>query len=156
MLFAYIFNDLRESSTMSILTEKVTFSTSIMTARVSVSKVMQASQEKILFFRHQSQSTSPVDVISRWETLRCAHTRFFAMADDSITWEQQSLTADMQRVFRVLLNAPPPYGKHTSHSIKIGAHTEQVLLVIPLEAILARSDGSTLLALWPLCTLIIQ
>lgn len=60
------------------------------------------------------------------------------MADDPVEWESGSLTDAMKRIFAILDINPPPGGKFTSHSLRIGAHTEQVLVGIPLEVRMAR------------------
>lgn len=48
------------------------------------------------------------------------------------------LDAALGRVLRRLSITPPVGCKFSSHSLRIGAHTEQVLLGIPLEVRLAR------------------
>lgn len=138
LTFAYCFNGLRESSTMSLKESNVSISAEAMTTRVSIWKGRSASQEQLLGFRRQAQLTSPVDVVARWAGMRPKHPRFFALSGESEVWEPQSLTAAMTRVFTLLQVSPPPNGKFTSHSLRIGAHTEQVLLGIPLEARMAR------------------
>lgn len=60
------------------------------------------------------------------------------MDDDPAAWEAGSCTASMERFFATLDTATPPGGKFMSHSLLIGAHTEQVLVGIPLEARMSR------------------
>ena len=36
------------------------------------------------------------------------------------------------------ITVPSAQGKFTSHSLRIGSHTEQMLIVVPLEVRLAR------------------
>lgn len=44
----------------------------------------------------------------------------------------------MQRVLNILRINTPPHGKFKSHSLRIGAHIEQVILGLPLEARMSR------------------
>lgn len=69
------------------------------------------------------------------------------MASNSETWLSGEVNEDIQRVFPVFNIIAPPDSKFKSYSLLIGARTEQLILVIPLEACKARfglgpeSDG---------------
>ena len=60
------------------------------------------------------------------------------MDGDPEQYQKESLTRALQRCLASLELEAPQDGKYTSHSIRIGAHTEQVLLGIPLPVRMSR------------------
>lgn len=70
--------------------------------------------------------------------MRGAHGRYFALSGDTVPWRSGTMDAALKRVLHRLSIQAPTGGKYTSHSLRIGAHTEHVLLGIPLEVRLAR------------------
>lgn len=64
--------------------------------------------------------------------------RFFALPGERMSWSAGTMTRALGNCLRALEVPPPAQGKFTSHSLRIGAHTEKVLLGIGLEIRLAR------------------
>lgn len=138
LVFCYQFNGRRESSVMSIPEENVVITAEAVHARVVIVKGRRASAEQLLGVKRPANVQSAADLIERWAKIRRPHARFFGKAGDPMEWVRQDLTDAMTRIFSHLQISPPPGGKHTSYSLRIGSHTEQVLLGIPLEARMAR------------------
>lgn len=59
------------------------------------------------------------------------------MDGETAVYQTDSMTRALQRCLEQLSIQPPPGGKFTSHSLRIGAHTEQVLLSITLPVRMA-------------------
>lgn len=124
----------RGSSVMSIKENKVWVQDAYLFCKVTVWKGREASGEQLLGYHRVSPVTSQIDLILRWKRMRMPHSRFIGTTTDTVEWEQGSLTKSMTTVFTQLGISAPPDGKYTSYSIRIGAHSEQVMLGIPLEA----------------------
>ena len=60
------------------------------------------------------------------------------MEDEPETYAKESVTRVLLRCFHALVVQAPAEGKFPSHSIRIGSHTEQVLLGISLPVYMAR------------------
>lgn len=104
------------------------------TARLSVVKEKSASNVPLVRYGRLSiDVNSPVDLWVRWSTVRGTHDRFLALPGESLEWLQRSLTDALLRQLSLLGLSAPIHGNYTSHSLRIGAHTEQLLLVILLE-----------------------
>lgn len=139
-VFAYCLNGLRESSVLSILPPNVSLDGNAMTARLSLVKGKQASQAALVRYERWNNLPSPVDLWLRWQHARGNHSRFFGL-DGEQEYNPNAgggLTRSLQNCLEILQITAPPGGKFTSHSLRIGAHTEQVLLGIPLEVRLSR------------------
>ena len=127
VVFAYCFNGLRESSVMTLLTSKVSFLPGSMSCRLSYWKGRQVSKEPLVqYSRIAPEISSPVDLFHRWSASRGIHERFFALHGDPVPYQKESLTRALTRCLEKLDVLAPPDGKYTSHSLRIGAHTEQV------------------------------
>lgn len=136
-VFAFCFNGLRESTVMSVLCQNVTLTDDGIHVRVSMCKGREASHEQLLGYHRTGDMTSPIDVIRRWMTIRATLEGFlFTRAGEEHIGGE--LSRAMQRVLALVGAEAPPNAKYTSHSLRIGAHTEQVLIGIPYEARLAR------------------
>lgn len=87
---------------------------------------------------------SPVDLWIRWNHARRKQDNYFCLSFQSSRQDiPEGLLSDaLSRCLQVLHITPPDGAKYTSHSLRIGAHTEQVLLGIPLEVRLARFGWS--------------
>ena len=127
---------------MSLLDYKVFFRRNSLFARASLWKGRGASKEHLIAYHRVSEISSPLDLIERWKLKREPHARFFGMPGEPELQVPQSLSRCLERVCALLSITPPPHGKYSSHSLRIGAHTEQVLLGIPLEARKARFGWS--------------
>lgn len=138
-VFAYCFNGLRESSTMSMESQKVNFLDGSMSCRLTYWKGRRVSNEPLITYnRITSDVSSPLDLFDRWRSSRGKHRRFFALIGEPEEYQKESLSRALKRCLQLLSIRPPPEGKFTSHSLRLGAHTEQVLLAIPLPVRMAR------------------
>ena len=137
-VFAFCFNGLRESSVLSMQTAGVRIDEPVMSARLCVVKGRQASKEQLVAYHRLSSFSSPLDLLHRWNQARGRHARFFALPGEATDWPRQGMTDACKRVLEALGLCPPAGGKYTSNSLRIGSHTEQVLLGVPLEVRLAR------------------
>lgn len=143
-LFAYCFNGLRESSVASMRVQDVSFTDQSMICRLCVVKGRQASRVPLVGFTvHNDLSpwhkkSSALDLWRRWSGMRVTHPRFFGLAGEPALWKQGELSGALQRALGLCRLCTPTGGRYSSHSIRIGAHTGQVLLGIPLEVRLSR------------------
>lgn len=137
-VFAYCMNGLRESSVLTVEEANVTLTPDAMTVRLSRWKGKNASQLPLVSFQRLGSFPSPLDLWTRWHHARHSQTRYFALRGDSQGVAEGYMTAALLRCLRVLGISPPEGGTFTSHSLRIGSHTEQVLMGIPLEVRLAR------------------
>lgn len=136
--FSYCMNGLRESSVVSLETSKVSFPEDGLVARLSVVKGQPASQAPLVAYHRAGVWNSPLDLWLRWKHARGNHPRFFALPAEQMKWSSGALSRSLQNILQATGPTPPPHGKFTSHSLRIGSHTEQVLIGIPLEVRLAR------------------
>jgi hypothetical protein len=81
---------------------------------------------------------SPINLLQKWTGLRPEHALLFGLPEDGNDWQPGSLTSALQRSLHALTRCPPPGTTWTSHSLQIGAHTEQTLLGLPVEVRKAR------------------
>lgn len=152
VVFAYCLNGLRDSSVISLLSANVNISGTEMVARLSRVKGRASSQVPLVRYeRSHSERGSPLDLWLRWYHARGRHSCFFGLDGERDPLGSQLTTDALARCLSLLEIQPPPGGKFTSHSLRIGAHTEQVLLGFPLEVRLARfgwapSSGSEMAA----------
>lgn len=138
-VFAYCLNGLRESSTMTLEASKVHVQSDALTARLCYWKGRRVSTEPLVSYQRVSpEVASPLDLFTRWIRSRGRHPRFFAMDGEPELYVKESLTRALTRCLEELQLRAPPDGQYTSHSLRIGAHTEQVLLAIPLAVRMSR------------------
>lgn len=137
-VFAFCLNGLRESSVESLLSTNVALSSEECTARLSKVKGRHASQVSLVRYARWNNLPSPVDLWVRWSHARGTHVRFFALDGEQVEARSGGLTRALVSCLSKLQQRAPHGGKYTSHSLRIGAHTEQVLLGIPLEVRLSR------------------
>lgn len=141
---AYMLNGLRDSSVISLKVGNVEVTESEFRARLSVEKGTSASRSALLRYTRLSALSSPIDVVLRWKLLRWANVGgppsglFFSLQGSSGAFPNQELSRALERCLRHLSITSPPGGAYTSHSSRIGAHTEHVLLGIPLDSRLSR------------------
>lgn len=139
VMFAYCFNGLRESSVLTLRADNVELQGDQMMARLSFVKGQIASHVPLVRYHRMVQALpSPVDLWLRWKNARGRHRCFFGLQGERDRLPEQALTLALQRCLQAVGVKAPVGGKYTSHSLRIGAHTEQVLLGIPLEVRLAR------------------
>ena len=136
-VFAYSLNGLRESSVASLLANNVSFTADSMTARLSVIKGRASSRQQLVSFTG-IVTASPLNIWIRYSRLREEHVRYFAQPTEPTEWQPRSLNAALQRCLAACDIEAPVGGKYSVHSLRIGSHTEQVLLGIPLEVRMAH------------------
>lgn len=107
-------------------------------ARCSVWKGHEVSEEQLVAFYANDDHLAAINLFERWARRRPTQARFFALDNYPLKWYTWEINAAIECVFPALSITPPPDGKFTSYSLRIGAHTEKVLLGIPLEAHKAR------------------
>jgi hypothetical protein len=96
-----------------------------------------ASSVPPIAYARLSDIASPVDLWRKWDRMRPAHQQWLALPGDAAVSHRQ-LSLSLSRCLASLGVVAPRGGKYTSHSLRVGAHTEQVLLGWPLEVRLAR------------------
>jgi hypothetical protein len=129
---------LRESSALSILSENVALTADALTVRLSMSKGRVTRTLPPAVYRRVSASVaSPVDLFMLWHRRRDGHARWLALAPEAISPTLGALTHMLRAQLLSTALAIDPDG-YSSHSLRIGSHTEQVLLHIPLEVRKAR------------------
>ena len=137
-VFAFCMSALRESSVASLEAANVVLHPDYLTARLSVVKGQPAGQVQRVKYHRVGVMQFPVDQWQRWNHARGRHRRFFALPDEQMAWSPGAMNRALRNCLKVSGIPPPSYGIYSSHSLRIGAHTEQVLLGIPLEVRLAR------------------
>lgn len=137
-VFAFCFNGLLESSVMSILFEDVVVAADEILARLSVVKGRSASRQFLVVYHRLATISSPFDLFRKWVEIYGTHSLLFSIVGEPTEWVRGSLDQALRRVLQLLHVCPPDQGSYSSHSIRIGTHTEQTLLGIPLEVRLAR------------------
>lgn len=137
-VFAFCFNGLLDSSVMSIQTKDVQSDHMRIRTRLSIVKGKRASREQFVEYYRVGALTSPLDLLLRWENMRASHPLYLSLSIETQKWRPGTLDAALGRVLRRLNITAPTGCKYSSHSLRIGSHTEQVLLGIPLEVRLAR------------------
>ena len=136
-VFACCQNGLMESSFMSLQSSHVNLDTNGLCVRLSVVNGKASSAVPFSPYDGLGQVGSPVDLWMRWSQARGTHRRYFALDEESQEWMQGSLTRALQKCLEDLGVVPPPHGKYTSQSMRIGAHTEQILVGVPVEVSMA-------------------
>lgn len=126
---------LRASSAVSILAEHVECSPAALRVRLSVWKGRAARElTPACYLRVAPDLPSPLDLLLRWAARRPPSALWFDLPG------APPLTSD--GLTQVLRSAVLRHGGDalhlSSHSLRIGAHTEQVMLGIPLEIRKAR------------------
>jgi hypothetical protein len=129
---------LRESSVLSLQTTDVEITAHSIRLRLSVLKGRAASRVQQVAYHRTGDFASPLDLFSKWGAVRSSHSYWLALAGEPASWQPGKLTAALGRSLQVIRAPTPRHGKFTSHSLRIGAHTEQVLLGYPLAVRLAR------------------
>lgn len=84
-----------------------------------------------------SEAASPLDLFQGCYRHRLP-SEVFLGTTGQVLWTLKDITHALTGVFYTVGVLPPPDGKVTSYYLFIGAHTEQVLLVIPLKARVVR------------------
>lgn len=137
-VLAFCFNGLRESSVLSLEEDAVVIHEMKITARLCVVKGQAASRVPLVAYHRHGNMASPIDLLKKWTQARGRHPRFFGIPGEVTDWPRQGLTRAVKVVLQEVGVDPPAGGKFTSHSLRIGAHTEQLLIGLPLEVRLAR------------------
>ena len=86
--------------------------------------------------------------------MKGTHVRFFAFPGEPNETSRKALNDALKRCLRLLSLLPPAQRKFTSHSMRIGSHTEHVLLGITLPVRLARFGWVLTVMRWQIFTLI--
>ena len=133
-------NGLRESSVLSLLAEHVTCGPRLVTARLSVVKGRHASQVPFVSYHRWDDLLSPIDIWIRWTHARGNHVRVFALDGEGAALSVGAMTRYLHQCLSLAAAEPLPSDKFNSHSLRIGSHTEQVVLGIPMEVRLSRFD----------------
>lgn len=137
-LFAYCLNGLRESSVLTMLTDNVTVDAQSLKARLSMLKGKLTRHDTIIAYHRWDELPSPIDLWERCSVARGSHPRLFSLDGEGVAVSAGAMTKSLHICLKEIKHSPPPGGKYTSHSLRIGAHTEQVLLGIKIEMRLAR------------------
>lgn len=131
-LLSYSFNGLRESSFASFQAASVEFQPPSLTCRLHTVKARHYSRVPLVRFTSTS-SPSPLYLWRRWQSMPPAHPRWFVLASEPVEWRPSALHSALQRLLSAQNITAPTGGIFTSHSLRMGTHTERVLIGIPLE-----------------------
>jgi hypothetical protein len=150
VVLAYVLG-LRESSVMSLSAENITHTATKMTVRLVLVKGKPIRHAEPAAYTRTgiADLPSPIDLLQIWTALRPEHTLLFGLPGEGSEWQPGSLSDALQRSLHAVPRCPPHGTTWTSHSLRIGAHTEQTLLGLPVEVRKARfgwgpdSDGMT-------------
>ena len=123
---------------MTITVEDVQLSDEVMSARLSKVKGKAASRAQLVSYKRWSNVPGPIELWTRWSHARHSHSRFFALQGEGLVPSNRAMSRCLQNCLSEIGVTAPAGGKYTSHSLRIGSHTEQVLMGFPLEARLAR------------------
>lgn len=93
---------------------------------------------QLLSYTRWSNVPGPIELWTGWSHVRHSHFRFFALQGKGVVASKHAMGCCLQKCLSEIEFTAPAGGKYTSHSLMIGAHTEQVLTGLPLEARLAR------------------
>jgi hypothetical protein len=133
VILSYVLG-LRESSVMSLPAEKITHTAAKMTVRQVLVKGRALRHAVPATYARTGVSSlpSPIDLLQKWTGLRPEHSLLFGLPGDRNDWQPGSLSNALQRNLHAVTRCPPPGTTWTSHSLRIGAHTEQTLLGLPV------------------------
>jgi hypothetical protein len=131
---------LRESSVMSLPAKIITHTAAKMTVRLVLVKSKALRHAVLATYARTGVATLPssIDLSQKWTGLRPAHALLFGLPGDVNDWQPGSLSNALQRSLHAVARCPPPGTTWTSHSLRIGVHTEQTLLGLPVEVRKAR------------------
>lgn len=101
-------------------------------------KEIHASQVPLAKYSRFNDLPSPIDLSLRWEHSWGHHVRFFALDGEETISSTGGLSRSMSRCLAELQVVAPHGAKYTSHSIRIGSHTEQMLWGIQMKVSLKR------------------
>jgi hypothetical protein len=137
VILAYV-QRLRESSVMSLFADNITH-TAAMTARLVLVKG-KALQHAVpaTYARTVENLPPPIYLLQKWTGLRPEHALFFGLSGDGNDWQPESLSSAFERSLHVVTRCPPPGTTWTSHFLRIGTHTKQTLLGLPVKVREAR------------------
>lgn len=136
--FSYCAKGLRDCSVMSILAENVEICEHTITSLLSLMKGRAERQAALVRYARWSALPSPIDLLVRWGHARGSHARFYTLLGERTDAGSGALNRCLQRCISALHLRPPAVCSYSPHSLRIGTHTEQVLVGIPLEVRLAR------------------
>ena len=135
LIAAYVLG-LRASSAVSLRAADVTVTRGRFRAKLCVCKGRPVRDlQPATYTRVNADLPSPIDVLLRWDQRRPEATEWFSFAGESLTSRE---VTTMIRNAALRLGGGDP-DSLSSHSLRIGAHTEQVLLGVPLEVRKSRS-----------------
>jgi AcrR family transcriptional regulator len=126
---AYVLG-LRESSVMSLPEGSIVIDAERMTCQLVLVKGCALRRATPVTYVRTGAAglPSPIDLVQRWTARRRAHALLFGMSGDASEWQRCSLSAALGRALAAVSRGPPPGTSWTSHSLRIGSHTEQTLL----------------------------
>jgi hypothetical protein len=138
---------------MSLPTENVTLMEDRMTVHLVLVKDRALCRAKPATYLRTGTAGLPsqIDLVQRWTACQSDHSLLFGGPGDAPEWRPGSLSAALARALEAVSRGPPPGTSWTSHNLRIGSHTEQTLIGIPIEIREARfgwepdSDDMTLL-----------
>jgi hypothetical protein len=134
---AYVLG-LRESSVMSLPTENVMIKEDRMTMHLVIARPLRHATPVPYVRTRTAGLPSPIDQIQRWMACRNDHPLLFGGPGNAPEWRPRSLLAAVARALEAVSRGPPPGTSLPSHSLRIGSHTEQTLLGVPIEVRRAR------------------
>jgi hypothetical protein len=139
VILAYVLV-LRESSVMSLLAENITHTAAKLTVRLVLVKGKTLRHAELATYARTGVANipSPIYLLQKWTGLRPTHAFLFGLPGDGNNWQPRSLSSALQRGLHAVTLCPPPGTTWKSHSLRIGAHTDQTLLGLPVEVRKAR------------------
>jgi hypothetical protein len=101
-------------------------------ARLSVIQRRAASSVQYATY-HLGDFASPLDLFAKWNLVRGSHSLWLALPGESLEWRSGRVRKILRRILAAVRADGPFQGKHRAHPLRIGAHTEQILLQIPVR-----------------------
>lgn len=138
VVFSYVMSGLRDSSVVSIESNLAALTAAKLQVQLSYVKGKPASRVAPVALHAADCGDRLMDLFLRWHRLRPVHTRYFALRGEPASWRPALLFNALMSSLRRVGHCAPPGCHYGAHSLRIGAHTVQVLLGLPLEARMAR------------------
>jgi hypothetical protein len=139
VILAYVLG-LHESSVMSLPAENITHTAAKMTVRLVLvkGKALRYAVPATYARTGVAILLSPIELLQNWTGLRPEHALLFGLPGNGNDWQPGSLSSALQRSLHAVTRYPPPGMTWTSHSLRIGAQTEQKQFWLPVEVRKAR------------------
>ena len=101
---------------------------------IYVKEHMASDEPMVSYDGNKDYSGSPLDLLHRWSYMRQTHDRFLALQGEPLNWKEGELCSALRICLQYIGFRAPPGCHFSSHSLRIGSHSSQILLHIPQES----------------------